>query len=74
MTNPNFTLTSDTLKYNTKTSIADIVGDSHVLYEEKTNIYSKLGWYDTAKDRMMLLDRSFVEQNDGKTLVGDTIF
>jgi len=74
MTNPNFTLTSDTLKYNTKTSVADIVGDSHVLYEEKTNIYSKLGWYDTGKDRMMLLDRSFVEQNDGKTLVGDTIF
>ncbi len=74
MTNPNYTITSDTLKYNTKTSVADIVGDSHVLYKEKTNIYSKLGWYDTAKDRMMLLNRSFVEQNDGKTLVGDTIF
>lgn len=74
MTNPDFKMTTDTLKYNTKTAIADIVSDSHIRYKEETNIYSKKGWYDTSKERMMLLNRSLVEQNDGKTLVGDTIF
>lgn len=67
-------MTTDTLKYNTNTSIADIVGNSHVVYKEETDVYSQLGWYDTKKDRMMLLNRSLVEQKDGKTLIGDTIF
>ncbi|MFV0390451.1 MAG: OstA-like protein [Paludibacteraceae bacterium] len=74
MTNPDATMTTDTLKYNTDTSVADIVGNSLVVYKEETDIYSQRGWYDTKNDRMMLLDRSLVEQNDGKTLVGDTIF
>ena len=54
--------------------MADIVGNSLVVYKEETDIYSQRGWYNTKNDRMMLLDRSLVEQNDGKTLVGDTIF
>ncbi len=74
MVNPDATLTTDTLKYNTTTSVADIVGNSRVIYQEETDIYSQLGWYDTKNDRMMLLDRSLVEQSDGKTLTGDTIF
>lgn len=74
MVNPDFTMTSDTLKYNTSNSIADIVGKSHVIYKEDTDIYSQLGWYDTKNDRMMLLNRSLVEQKDGKTMIGDTIF
>lgn len=68
------TMTTDTLKYNTSNSVADIVGNSRVIYQEETDIYSQRGWYDTKNDRMMLLDRSLVEQNDGKTLTGDTIF
>lgn len=74
MTNPDATMTTDTLKYNTSSSVADIVGNSLVVYKEETDIYSQRGWYNTKNDRMMLLDRSLVEQNDGKTLVGDTIF
>lgn len=74
MTNPDATMTTDTLKYNTSSSVADIVGNSLVVYKEETDIYSQRGWYDTKNDRMMLLDRSLVEQSDGKTLIGDTIF
>ena len=72
--NKNFTLDSDTLKYNTKNHIANIVGPSHIVYNDETDIYSKRGWYNTFTDRSMLLDRSMVKHKDGKTLVGDTIF
>lgn len=72
--NKNFTLDSDTLKYNTNSSIANIVGPSHIVYDKETDIYSKRGWYNTATERMMLLDRSLVKQKDGKTMVGDTIY
>ncbi len=74
MTNPKGTLTSDTLKYYTDTSIADIVGNSHVVYKNETDVYSQKGWYDTKKERMMLLKRSLIEHKNGKTLIGDTIF
>lgn len=72
--NKNFILDSDTLKYNTRTSIANIVGPTHILYNEETNIYSNRGWYNTATERSMLLNRSKVKHKDGKTLVADTIF
>lgn len=72
--NRNFTLDSDTLKYNTNTRIANIVGSTHIVYNKETDIYSKRGWYNTATERMMLLDRSLVKQKNGKTMVGDTIF
>lgn len=74
MVNPDAIMTTDTMRYNTNTSIADIVGNSLVVYQEETDIYSQRGWYDTKNERMMLLDRSLVEQKDGKTLIGDTIF
>lgn len=72
--NKNFVLDADTLKYNTKTSIANIVGPTHILYNEATNIYSNRGWYNTATEKSMLLNRSKVIHKDGKTLVADTIF
>ena len=72
--NKNFVLSADTLKYNTKSSIANIVGPTHILYNEETNIYSNRGWYNTATERSMLLNRSRVIHKDGKTLVADTIF
>lgn len=74
LVNKNFTLQSDTLKYNTKSKVADIVGKSHIIYNKETDIYSTRGWYNTSTERMMLLDRSMVVQKDGKTMTGDTIF
>ncbi|MDR3653588.1 MAG: OstA-like protein [Paludibacter sp.] len=72
--NKKFILDSDTLKYNTRTKIANIVGPTHILYNGETDIYSKRGWYNTETERSMLLDRSLVKQKDGKSLVADTIF
>ena len=74
LVNKNFTLESDTLKYNTKSKIADLVGKSHIIYNKETDIYSTRGWYNTSTERMMLLDRSRIVQKDKKTMIGDTIF
>ncbi len=72
--NESFTMDSDTLRYNTETKIADIVGYTHIIYEDETNIYSTNGWYDTEKEQSMLLDRSLIVHADGKTVIGDTLY
>lgn len=74
LTNPKFVLTSDTLLYNTETKIADLVSPSVIVYEEETNIYSSLGWYNTETEQSMLLRRSEVVHVDGKSMTGDTIY
>jgi len=74
LVNKNFVLDADTLRYNTKTNIANLIGPTHILYNNETNIYSNKGWYNTATDRSMLLNRSIVKHKDGKTMIGDTIF
>ncbi|MEG0992814.1 MAG: OstA-like protein [Bacteroidales bacterium] len=70
--NPRYTLYSDTLRYNTNTGIADILGES-VIVSDSNTIYSDLGWYDTRNDLSMLLNRSRLVSK-GQTLTGDTIY
>ena len=74
LVNPNFTLTSDTLKYNTESHIADIVGPTTIVYEEETTILSTNGQYNTETEQSELYDRSQVIHADGKLMTGDTIF
>lgn len=70
--NPEFTLTSDTLEYNTETDVADIVGPSNI-YNGDNHIYSENGTYDTKAHKAYLLDRSVVS-NNGKIIVGDSLY
>lgn len=70
--NPNFTLNSDTLKYSTLTKVATILGPSNIDSKEN-HIYSERGIYNTATEQAELLDRS-VLTNDGRRLVGDSLF
>jgi lipopolysaccharide export system protein LptA len=74
LVNKSFVMDADSLRYNTKTHIANLISPSHIVYDKETDIYSKRGWYNTDTERMMLLDRSKVVHKDGKTLIGDTIF
>ena len=74
LVHPKFTLESDTLLYNTSTYQADLVCPTRILYEKETTILSSNGWYNTKSECSMLLDRSQVIHEDGKTLTGDTIF
>ena len=74
LTNPNFVMDADTLKYFTETDLAQILGPTTVLYEKETTIYSEKGWYDTKTEQSELLLNSLITHQDGKTLKGDTIF
>lgn len=74
LVNDKFTLRSDTLLYNTETKVTDIVSPTTIVYEEETDIYTSLGWYNTDSEQSMLLDRSRVIHTDGKSLTGDTIY
>lgn len=74
LVNDRFVMDADTLKYNTQSHIADILGPTTILYEEETTITTTLGWYNTDTEKSMLLNRSLVEHSDGKTMIGDTIF
>jgi lipopolysaccharide export system protein LptA len=74
LVNDNFTLTADSLRYNTKTNVANIIAPSHIIYDKETNIDTRNGWYNTATEQMMLLDRSLITQKDGQTITGDTVF
>lgn len=74
LVNPKFVLTSDTLLYNTQTKIADIISPTDIIYEKETDILSSRGWYNTQTELSMLLDRSWVHHQDGRTMTGDTIY
>ena len=69
--NPNFTLYSDTLHYNTESKISTILGPS-VIVSDSGTIHTSRGWYDTVNDMSMLLDRSRVVSGD-RVLTGDSI-
>ncbi|MBP3518529.1 MAG: hypothetical protein J6K31_09090 [Parabacteroides sp.] len=70
--NPDFTLYSDTLQYNTASKVATLLGPSVIVADSGT-IYTSRGWYDTERNTSLLLDRSQVESGD-KVLIGDSIF
>lgn len=70
--NPDFTLYSDTLHYDTESKVATLLGPS-VIVSDSGTIHTSRGWYDTANNTSLLLDRSQVESGD-KILIGDSIF
>ena len=74
LTNPNFVMNADTLKYFTETHLAQILGPTTIVYGKETTIYSEKGWYDTTTEQSELLLNSLITHQDGKTLKGDTIF
>ena len=73
LTNINFDLYSDSLKYNTQTKIADLVDTTKIIYQKETTINANGGWYNTENENSQLLYRSEILHDDGKTMIGDTI-
>lgn len=69
--NPNFTLYSDTLHYDTESKIATILGPSIIVSDSGT-IHSSRGWYNTETNTSLLLDRSEVYTGN-RVLIGDSI-
>lgn len=74
LTNPNFTLYSERLKYDTEKKIAIFTTDTKIVSDSGT-IYTTNGWYNTATEESLLLDQSTILNKKGDRLLrGDSIF
>jgi lipopolysaccharide export system protein LptA len=74
LTNKDFVLHADTLKYNSETERAFIVGPTTIKGTKKEGIlYSERGWYDTRKNFAELYKSSRIS-NKTQVLEGDTLF
>lgn len=71
--NDKYTMTTNTLQYNTATHIAKII-DQTVIESDSNTVVSTSGWYNTSDDDATLYNRSILTAKDGKTLVGDTVY
>ncbi len=72
LTNPEYIMYSDTLKYNTLTEIAYFFGPTTIESEENT-IFCRNGWYDTRNDIARFSRDAFFTNNE-QSLTGDTLF
>jgi len=74
LTNKDFILRADTLKYNSKTERAFIVGPTTIIGTGKDGVlYSESGWYDTKKNLAELYKASKIT-NKSQVLEADTLF
>jgi len=74
LTNKDFVLRADTLKYNSQTERAFIVGPTTITGTDKDGVlYSENGWYDTKKNVAELYKASKIT-NKSQVLEADTLF
>jgi lipopolysaccharide export system protein LptA len=67
-----YTIHSDTLKYNTLTEIAFFFGPTTIVSDENT-IYCRNGWYDTQND-IARFSKDAYFTNKEQSLTGDSLF
>ncbi|MGC9341285.1 MAG: OstA-like protein, partial [Bacteroidales bacterium] len=70
--NPDYTMYSDTLKYNTITEVSYFLGPTDIISDENY-IYCENGWYDTQNNISQFNKNAYLE-NEGKILKGDSIY
>ncbi len=74
LTNPNFKLYSDLLKYDTSRKLA-LISTPSTIVSDSGIIYTSNGWYNTETEESLLLDQSTVVNKEGnRFLRGDSIF
>ena len=71
-THPDYTMYSDTLRYNTETEIVYIEGPTNI-YGKEDHIYSEKGWYDTRSDLAELNQNNRIRHLE-QILKGDWIY
>jgi hypothetical protein len=72
ITNPQYTIYTDSLKYDTKLDISYFYGPTEIINDERY-IYCEKGWYDTQKEISLVTDHAYLEE-EGRTLKGDTLY
>jgi lipopolysaccharide export system protein LptA len=70
--NPDYTMYSDTLRYNTGSEIVFIEGPAD-LYGKEDHIYSEKGWYDTRTNQAELTRNNSIKHKE-QILKGDWIY
>ncbi|HJZ40201.1 MAG TPA: OstA-like protein [Bacteroidales bacterium] len=70
--NPDYTIYSDTLKYNTLTHTAFFFGPTEII-GDSSYIYCENGWYNTGTNKSMLKKRALVK-NETQTIRGDSLY
>lgn len=72
--NPDYTMKSDTLMYNTVSSVAYFLGPSHIVSKDKQDsIYTENGWYNTRKDVASFRERAKIF-HEAQYLTGDSLY
>ena len=72
ITNPDYVIISDTLKYNTVTEVTYFLGPTTIIGDE-INIYCENGWYNTQTDIAQFNENARVTNND-QVLSADSLF
>ncbi len=72
LVNPEYTMSSDTLKYNTGTEVTYFFGPTTIVSDENT-IYCRNGWYDTRQD-IASFGRDTYFTNQEQSLTGDSVY
>ncbi len=70
--NPEYTIYSDTLRYNTVSHIAYFIGPTNIVSDTNT-IYCESGWYNTRTNISFLKKNTRIE-NPVRTLTSDSIY
>ena len=72
LTNPNFVMNSDTLRYYSNTEVVNFLGPTTITGDSNL-IYCENGWYDTKKDQSQYYSNAYII-SDNRKLFGDTLF
>jgi lipopolysaccharide export system protein LptA len=70
--NPDYTMYSDTLKYNTVTEVSYFLGPTDIIAQDNY-IYCENGWYDT-KNNISQFNKNAYLESGGKILKGDSLY
>jgi len=69
--NPEYTIKTDSLKYDTQTEVSYFFGPTEIFNEERY-IYCEEGWYDTRQDISHVTHHAYLKEG-GRILKGDTL-
>jgi len=72
LVNPDYTINSDTLKYNTISEISYFFGPTTIIGKEE-KIFCKNGWYDSKKD-ISRFSKEAILQNKNQQIQGDSLY
>lgn len=69
---PEYTITTDSLKYDSRKEISYFSGPTEITSEERF-IYCENGWFDMQQDISNVTDNAYLEE-EGRTLKGDSLY